>query len=103
MEHNRQTARDMLADRNELSMKMFDLSTELRSAKPDQAKIDKLVDDISAVQKRILEGRITAITNMRQMMTADQWSKFRHMNMMGWERQDYAPMMERGRGMGMMH
>jgi hypothetical protein len=60
-------------------------------------------DDIFAIQKRIFEARIAAATNMRQMMTADQWSKFRHMNMMGWERQDYTPMMERGRGMRMMH
>jgi hypothetical protein len=102
MEQNRNTVRDMLADRNELSMKMFDLNSELKSAEPDQAKVDKLVDDVSSMQKKILQGRIAAIGRMRQMLTHDQWNSFMHMNMTRYGNYDYMPMMERGRGMRMM-
>lgn len=100
MMNNRDTVRNMMDSKNTLSLKMFDLNTELKRAQPDQARVDKLVDEIAALQKQVLEGRVEAVGRMREILTPDQWNRFTRMPMMMHNEQ--MPMMRRGRGMHMM-
>jgi hypothetical protein len=81
MTNNRETVRKMMELRNQLSMSMFDLNTEMRMMNPDMKKVDKLVGDIASTQKMMLQNRIDAIGKMRGIMTKDQWEMFGHMKM----------------------
>lgn len=67
MARNRETVRAMMEHRNRLSLKMFDLNTELRKAEPDEAAVDGLVDEIASMRAKMLEGRVEAIRGMRGM------------------------------------
>jgi Spy/CpxP family protein refolding chaperone len=83
MEQNRETVRKMMEARNELQLNMFDLNTEMKMAKPDQKKIDSLIDEISMTRKRMLEQRVSSLSSMRQILTKEQWMMFKHMQMKG--------------------
>jgi Spy/CpxP family protein refolding chaperone len=100
MMHNRDTVRGMMESRNALSMKMFDLNTELKQTEPDRARIGSLIDEIAQMQKQMLENRVKAIQQMRKVLSPDQWERFKHMPMMMGEKD--MPMMRSRRGMHMM-
>lgn len=99
MMQNRDTVRMMMEHKNALSLKMFDLNTELRMSEPDRTRINKLVDEIAALHKRILEQRVKAVQEMRKTLTAEQWNRFKQLPMMSGEHEG---MMRGGRGMHMM-
>lgn len=79
MEHNNDVVRNMMESRNTLSLKMFDLNSELKKSSPDQEKIDKMADDISDMRRNIMKRRVQAILKMREVLTAEQWARFRDM------------------------
>lgn len=98
MMQNRDTVRAMMESRHDLSMKMFDLNTELKQTDPDQTRIDNLVDEIAQMHKQMLEHRVKAIREMREVLSPDQWERFKYMPMTMGEEE-----MHMMRGRGRMH
>jgi Spy/CpxP family protein refolding chaperone len=82
MMKNGTAMRMMLEAHNQLRLDMFDLSMELRKPMMDQTKIDKLIDAVAGTQRQILADRVKSMEEMKNVLTAEQWNKFRHMGMM---------------------
>jgi hypothetical protein len=82
MMENRNVVKNMMENGHALSMKMFDLNAELRQDEPQETRIDNLVDEIAAMQRQMLEQRVRAIRQMREVLNPDQWESFKHMPMM---------------------
>jgi Spy/CpxP family protein refolding chaperone len=101
MMQNRNAIRKMIESRNDLSVWMFDLNTEIKQDKPDRAKIESLIEQITAMQKQVLEQRVEVVLQMRKTLKPDQWNRFKRMPMMMNDADD-APLMRGGMGMRMM-
>jgi hypothetical protein len=99
MMQSRDTVRMMMEHKNDLSLKMFDLNTELRMGEPDKMKVNKLVDEIAALEKQILQDRVKAVEDLHMTLSADQWNRFKQLPMMSGE---HMRMMRGGGGGHMM-
>ncbi len=67
---------------NELKLKMHDLKYELEQDKINDSTVNKLIDEISAVQKSMLKNKVSSLKEMRKIFTDEQWEKVKSMKMM---------------------
>ncbi|MBN2406264.1 MAG: periplasmic heavy metal sensor [Elusimicrobia bacterium] len=74
-----------------LDLKQLDLKHELSKAKPDRAAVDRLVDEISAVQKEMLKNRVDSILGFRDILTQEQWEKVKDRKLTGFGEEGRAP------------
>jgi len=63
--------------RNEVRLRELDLQHELGEATPNKEKIDKLLVELTELQGQLLKLRIDAILKLRNILTPEQFDKFR--------------------------
>lgn len=78
-EHQHQNQRKNIANRNELQLKHYDLKYELKNKEIDTQKVNKLIDEITEIQKQILINKVESLKKFREVLTEEQWDKIRHM------------------------
>ncbi len=78
-EHQHQNQRKNIANRNELRLKHYDLKHELKNKEIDTQKVNKLIDEITEIQKQILINKVESLKKFREVLTEEQWDKIRHM------------------------
>ncbi len=78
-EHQHQNQRKNITNRNELQLKHYDLKYELKNKKIDTQKVNKLIDEITEIQKQILINKVESLKKFREVLSEEQWDKIRHM------------------------
>jgi len=63
----------------QLKEKYADLKTAIKEDKIDDKKVDKIIDEISELRKQQLKRRIQSLRELKEVLTKEQWKKFRHM------------------------
>ncbi|MEA3506600.1 MAG: periplasmic heavy metal sensor [Elusimicrobiota bacterium] len=75
--------REGLKYKNEIKLKVHDLKYEITKKEIDRKKIDELIDEISELQKKIMENRVDSLFDFKESLTDEQWDRVRDMGMMG--------------------
>lgn len=63
--------------RADLQLKRLDLERELDKVSPDQAAVDRLLDEQAAMKARLGKARVHQMLDVRRVLTPEQWSKVR--------------------------
>jgi Spy/CpxP family protein refolding chaperone len=64
---------------NELKVKKDELGAELNSDAPNRGKVDGMLADIKALQGKALDNRVDQVFLMREVLTPEQYAKFKNM------------------------
>ena len=72
----RKLNRDMIEINNELRLKNYDLNEELEKEDINESAIDKLIDNVSGLQKKRLTLRKENLLKVKDIFSNDQWEKF---------------------------
>ena len=64
----------------EIDILKLDLEDQIESDKPDMRKIDKIVDEISQIEGKMMKARIYSLLEKRKVFTEEQWSKLKDLS-----------------------
>jgi len=68
----------MIQNGADLRVAMVDLGSLLDAKNPDRASIDAKVDEIGTLQKKMMRFRVDVLLQVKEILTSDQYAKFRH-------------------------
>ncbi|KPJ51851.1 hypothetical protein AMJ39_09190 [candidate division TA06 bacterium DG_24] len=71
------SAEQMFEMKNELGKLRIDLRSLILSETPDQRKIERMIDQIGELQTKIMKQRVRNRLEMRNVLTPEQWEKWR--------------------------
>lgn len=69
----------MIKLRSEMQLKKLDMEREMNAENPDRAKLNKLVDELSAVRSRMAKARISHGLDVKKILTPEQWNKLKEL------------------------
>lgn len=98
-----ESSRKRLNLRNDLSLKRYDLKYELSMMKIDDRKVNKLIDEISEIQKNILKNKVNSLKDFKTILTSEQWEKIKNIKVMGFGGFDNRSHMYKGKEKTYMH
>ncbi|MGM0568796.1 MAG: hypothetical protein ACQESB_06225 [Elusimicrobiota bacterium] len=75
----RKINRNKIKLNNELRLKLFDLNYELKKEEIDEGSVDKLIDDVTGIQKSLLTIRKDNLLKFKDVFSNEQWEKFQNM------------------------
>ncbi|MFC2061358.1 Spy/CpxP family protein refolding chaperone [Elusimicrobiota bacterium] len=62
---------------SELKLKLHDLKYELTEDKINTGKMNRLIDEISDIQKEMLKFRVNSLLEFKEVLTEEQWNKIK--------------------------
>lgn len=61
--------------REEMKVKKQQLKDELKENAPDRGKINRTIDEISDIQKKLLRQRVDGVLEMKEILTEEQFTQ----------------------------
>jgi Spy/CpxP family protein refolding chaperone len=71
--------KEIIKIKTDLKLKKMDLGYELKQDEIDDKKINGLIEDISAVHKKMLYNKVNSLKKFKSILTKEQWEKFREL------------------------
>ncbi len=100
----------MINLRADAQLKRLDIKREMSNDNPNEAALDKLVDDMTAIRGKMAKAKIDHLLAVRRILTPEQWTELRELmvSMKGrehsrWGRMGCSRRYRRGMGPGAMN
>lgn len=75
--------KERMETKNELRLKLHDIKYELSEKKIEQKKINKIVNEIGELEKKMIQNKVESIMEFRNTLTDEQWEKLREHKLRG--------------------